>query len=64
MFRFSTAGEAAAALAAIDADYELHCRSARRIAETWFDAKQVLQDVLNVALHQERRKPHPAVSTR
>jgi len=64
MFRFSTAGEAAAAFSAIDAEYELHCRSARRIAETWFDAKQVLQDVLNVALHQERRERHSAVGVR
>jgi hypothetical protein len=47
MFRFSTVEEAADALAAIDADYERHCRAARTIAEECFDARVVLSDILN-----------------
>jgi hypothetical protein len=47
MFRFSTVEEATEALAAIDADYERHCRAARAIAEEFFDARAVLSDVLN-----------------
>jgi hypothetical protein len=50
MFRFSTLGEAAEALATINADYERHCRAAREIAEAYFDAKQGLERILNVAL--------------
>ena len=50
MFRFSTLQEAADALAAINADYERHCQAAREIAETYFDAKQVVAEILNVAL--------------
>jgi hypothetical protein len=47
LFRFSTVDEAAEALAAIDADYERHCRAARGIAETFFDGRTVLRDVLD-----------------
>jgi len=50
MFRFSTLKEAADALAAINADYERHCRSAREIAEAYFDAKQVAASILNFSL--------------
>lgn len=50
MFRFSTVPEAAAALEAIDADYERHCRTARDIAETYFDSRRVLETALNAAL--------------
>jgi hypothetical protein len=50
MFRFSTLGEAADALATINADYERHCRAARQIAEAYFDAGQVLERILNFAL--------------
>jgi hypothetical protein len=49
LFRFSTVEEAAEALAAIDADYERHCRAARAIAQEFFDARAVLSDILNVA---------------
>jgi hypothetical protein len=49
LFRFSTVEEAAEALAAIEADYERHCRTARAIAETFFDAQTVLSDILNLA---------------
>jgi hypothetical protein len=50
MFRFSTLAEAADALAAINADYERHCRSARQIAEAYFDARQVAASILNCSL--------------
>jgi len=50
MFRFLTMQEAVEALAAINRDYERHCRAARAIAETYFDARQVLRAILNVAL--------------
>jgi hypothetical protein len=43
--------EAVAAFSAINADYERHSRAARALAETYFDAKQVVANVLNAALH-------------
>jgi hypothetical protein len=50
LFRFSTAGQAADALAAVNADYGRHCRAAREIAEAYFGAEQVCERILNVAL--------------
>ena len=50
MFRFSSVDDAAAAFEAINADYERHCRSARDLAETHFDANRVLEGALNVVL--------------
>jgi len=50
MFRFSTVEEAAAALDAVNADYERHCRAARELAETYFDSKQVVTRILEAAL--------------
>jgi hypothetical protein len=50
LFRFSTLGEAAAALATVNADYERHCRAARQLAETHFDARRTAERLLNVAL--------------
>jgi hypothetical protein len=50
MFRFSTLGEAADALATINTDYERHCRAARQIAEAYFDARPVAERILNFAL--------------
>jgi len=50
LFRFSTLGGAVEALASINADYERHCRAAREIAEAYFDARQVLESILNFAL--------------
>jgi hypothetical protein len=50
LFRFSTAAEAADALAAVNADYGRHCRAAREIAEAYFDAAAVLDRLLNLAL--------------
>jgi hypothetical protein len=48
MFRFSTVDEAAAGLAAIEADYQRHCRAARTIAEDLFDSQAVLAEMLNL----------------
>jgi hypothetical protein len=50
MFRFATMQEAVDALTTINRDYERHCRAARAIAQAYFDAKQVLRAILNVAL--------------
>jgi hypothetical protein len=50
LFRFTTAAEAVDAFAAINRDYEKHCREARRIAETFFDADQVARQILTLAL--------------
>jgi len=50
ILRFATPDEAAEALATINADYERHCRSAREIAEAYFDARQIAERILNVAL--------------
>ena len=49
MFRFSTIEEAAEALAIIENDYERQCRTARGIAESFFDARIVLSDILDLA---------------
>jgi hypothetical protein len=51
MFRFTTMDEAAAALEAINADYERHCRAARELAETQFDIKQILARILSHTLN-------------
>jgi hypothetical protein len=51
MFRFDTLQQAADALAAINADYEHHCRAARALAETFFDAKLVAANILDYALN-------------
>lgn len=48
MFRFSTPGEAADALATINADYEQHCQAARQIAETYFDTRPILERILGI----------------
>jgi hypothetical protein len=50
LFRFSTPEEAAAALATVNADYETHCRAARELAETHFDARRTAERMLDVAL--------------
>ena len=46
LFRFQTVAEAAAALEAVNADYERHCRAARELAETHFDARKVVERIL------------------
>ena len=50
MFRFRTVQEAARAFDAINANYEHHCRAARKLAETYFDARQVVGKILNCAI--------------
>ena len=50
MFRFSTIEAAAESLAAMNADYERHCRAARALAEEHFDARKVTARILEVAL--------------
>jgi hypothetical protein len=54
MFRFSTLKQAAEAFEAINADYERHCRAARKLAETCFDAKQLVGNILDHALNGVR----------
>ena len=46
LFAFRTQEDAVAAFATLAADYESHARSARRIAEEYFDARRVLRDML------------------
>jgi len=50
MFRYTTVAEAARALDSINADYEGQCRSARRLAEEYFDAETVVSGMLERAL--------------
>ncbi len=50
ILQFSSPAEAADALAAVNADYQRHCRSAREIAETYFDARRTTEKILDVAL--------------
>ena len=63
LFRFKTAREAAEAFETINADYERHCRAARRIAEGFFNAKGVVGTILNEALSiNVRQKGHNPVA--
>src|SRR2546430_17386679 len=50
MFRFTSLPDAVEALESIASDYARHCRAARDIAETHFDARRVLETALNAAL--------------
>ena len=50
LFRFSTVEEAALALETINNDYAAHSQAAREIAETFFDAKKVMAEILSHAL--------------
>jgi len=50
MFRFTTPEQAAGALEAINADYEHHCRAARKLAEDHFDARKVAGRILDCAM--------------
>jgi hypothetical protein len=53
MFRYRSLGGAARAFEAINADYERHCRLARRLAEECFDATKVVDSILERALAVE-----------
>jgi len=57
VFRFSSVDEAARALDAINSDYGRHCRAARDLAETQFDAKRILEGVLNTTLTAREMAP-------
>jgi len=50
LFRFRNMEEAAAAITAIEADYERQCKQARALAEEYFDVRQVVAGVLERAL--------------
>jgi glycosyltransferase involved in cell wall biosynthesis len=52
LFRFRNLDEAAAALAAVEADYERHCRRARALAEEHFDSRRIVARVLERALER------------
>ncbi len=51
LFRFTTLRQAADALEKVNEDYARHCRAAREIAATHFEARKVLVDVLSHALN-------------
>jgi hypothetical protein len=54
MFRFTTPQQAVEAFEAINADYERHCRAARKLAETCFGAEWVAEKILSNALPDVR----------
>ncbi len=51
LFRFRCMDEAVRALAAIEADYERHCRLARALAEEYFEGCRVVARVLERAMN-------------
>ncbi len=54
LFRFTTLEEAVAALEAVNRSYTRHCRAARDLAATYFDATQIVSGILDSALCGER----------
>jgi len=50
MFRFSSMDEAAGAIEAINSNYEHHCRSARDLAEQFFDSRKIASRILDHCL--------------
>jgi hypothetical protein len=50
LFRFRDIDEAEHAISRVEADYDLHCRAARALAETYFDAEKIIDRVLARAL--------------
>lgn len=50
LLAFRTHDEAVAAIQQVRKDYAVHCRAARSIAETYFDARQVLSSLLECSL--------------
>jgi hypothetical protein len=50
LFAFETMDQALAGIEAIDTNYEHHCLSARQLAESFFDARQVLTNLIERAL--------------
>jgi hypothetical protein len=66
LFRFSTPAQAAQAFESINADYERHCRAARKLAESHFDAKQITAKILSHALNDTEpgsESPNPPSPT-
>jgi len=51
LFRFRNMDDAVGALAAVEADYDRHCRAARALVEEHCDARRVVERVLERALH-------------
>jgi hypothetical protein len=49
LLAFTTLDQAVEGLARINADYEAHCRAARRLAEEHFDSHRVLRELLHLA---------------
>lgn len=56
LIRFRDLDEAARGLAAVEKDYEKHCRHARHLAEQYFDATKVAKDILEKALSARARQ--------
>jgi hypothetical protein len=50
LLRFRTLEEAVRALSVVESAYEWHCQAARALAEEYFDARKVVQRVLEVAI--------------
>ena len=50
LLRFTSLDEAADAVRRVEADYARHCRAARDLAETHFDARRILAGLLDAAL--------------
>ena len=59
---FGSPDEALEALAHVDERYEHHCRHARLVAETYFDARRVLTDLLDEAGSAPRTGDRPATA--
>jgi len=57
MFRFSTLEQAEEAIHQVNADYSSQCRAARELAEAYFDARPVLEGMLNEALRSPLKRP-------
>jgi len=49
LLSFATLDQAVEGLARINADYEAHCRAARRLAEEYFDSDRALSSLLRLA---------------
>jgi len=60
LFRFSTIPEAVAAFEKIRPDYKRHSRAARKVVETYFNARDVAANILSRALNGARPKPQTA----
>ena len=50
LLTFTTVGEAVAAINEIEANYAEHAKAARALAEEYFDAAKVLEQLIDAAL--------------